>query len=88
MIEIILIKLLIIYQALIKKIFELSFFDNYLFFNDVLYKQVNDVAIGQPVAPTLANIFFSFNEKSSWMVNGLHALNQYYIVNIKKIKIF
>ena len=40
-----------------KKLLELSLLDTYFIFDKQLYKQINGLAMGQPVAPTLANIF-------------------------------
>ena len=49
-----------------KKFLELSLLDTYFIFNNNLYKQTNGLAMGQPVAPTLANIFLCHHEKK-WL---------------------
>ena len=49
-----------------KKLLELSLLDTYFVFKDQLYKQINGLAMGQPVAPTMANIFLCFYEKK-WL---------------------
>ena len=49
-----------------KKLLELSLLDTYFIFDKQLYKQINGLAMGQPVAPTLANIFLCFHEKK-WL---------------------
>ena len=50
-----------------KKLLELSLLDTYFIFDKKkLYKQINGLAMGQPVAPTLANIFLCFHEKK-WL---------------------
>ena len=36
--------------------------ESYFFFNDVLYKQNDGVAIGSPLGPTMTNFFLSFYE--------------------------
>ena len=37
--------------------------ESYFFFNEVLYKQKDGVAMGSPLGPTLANAFLSHYEK-------------------------
>ena len=49
-----------------KKLLELSLLDTYFIFDKQLYKQINGLAMGQPVAPTLANIFLGFHRKK-WL---------------------
>ena len=49
-----------------RKLLELSLLDTHFIFDDILYKQVNGLAMGQPVAPTLANIFLCFYEEK-WL---------------------
>ena len=49
-----------------KKLLELSLLDTYFIFKDQLYKQINGLSMGQPVAPTMANIFLCFYEKK-WL---------------------
>ena len=36
--------------------------ESYFIFNNVLYKQKDDVAMGSPLGPTMANVFLSFYE--------------------------
>ena len=64
-----------------KKLLELSLLDTYFIFDNMLYKQMNGLAMGQSVAPTLANIFLCFNEKSGLM-NVLNSLNLFYTKGI------
>ena len=49
-----------------KKILELSVKDNIFLFNNKLYSQVDGVAMGSPLGPTLANIFMCYYEKQ-WL---------------------
>ena len=49
-----------------KKFLELTLLDTYFFFNKNLYKQVDGLAMGSPIAPILANIFLCFHEKK-WL---------------------
>ena len=44
-----------------KKFLEIALLDTYFFFNKNLYKQVDGLAMGSPIAPILANIFFFMN---------------------------
>ena len=37
-------------------------------FNEKLYKQINGVAMGSPLRPTLANIFLGYHERR-WLDN-------------------
>ena len=52
----------------LKKYLELSLLDNYFLFDKQLYKQLDGLAMGQPIAPILANIFLCYNEKK-WLDN-------------------
>ena len=36
---------------------------SYFIFNSLLYKQIDDVAMGSPLGPSLANAFLSYHEK-------------------------
>ena len=49
-----------------KKLLEISLLDTYFIFNKKLYKQCDGLAMSQPVAPTLANIFLCIHEKK-WL---------------------
>ena len=49
-----------------KKFLEIALLDTYFFFNKNLYKQVDGLAMGSPIAPILANIFLCFHEKK-WL---------------------
>ena len=46
-----------------KTLLSLASKESYFFFNEVLYKQNNGVAMGSPLGPTLANAFLSHYEK-------------------------
>ena len=49
-----------------KKFLEITLLDTYFFFNKNLYKQVDGLAMGSPIAPVLANIFLCFHEEK-WL---------------------
>ena len=40
--------------------------ESYFIFNEILYKQIDGVAMGSPLGPTLANAFLCFYEKK-WL---------------------
>ena len=46
-----------------KMILDLAVKDNFFLFNDKLYSQIDGVAMGSPLGPTLANIFMSYYER-------------------------
>ena len=47
-----------------KELFSLATKESYFIFNELFYKQIDDVAMGSPLGPTLANAFLCFYEKS------------------------
>ena len=49
--------------------------ESYFIFNDILYKQIDGVAMGSPLGPTLANTLLCFYEKSG-QSNVMMNLNQ------------
>ena len=49
-----------------KKILDMAVKDNIFFFNNKLYSQIDGVAMGSPLGPTLANIFMSYYERQ-WL---------------------
>ena len=42
--------------------------ESYFIFNGLLYKQIDGVAMGSPLGPSLANAFLSYHEKN-WLKN-------------------
>lgn len=46
-----------------KTLLQLSVKDSYFIFNDKLYQQTDGLAMGSPLAPTLANLFLCYFEK-------------------------
>ena len=42
--------------------------ESYFIFNGLLYKQIDGVAMGSPLGPSLANAFLSYHEKN-WLNN-------------------
>ena len=46
-----------------KELLSLATKESYFIFNQFLYKQIDGVAMGSPLGPTLANAFFCFYEK-------------------------
>ena len=53
-------------KSQLRRMLELATLDNYFFFNDSIYKQVDGVAMGSPLGPTLANLFMNHMEKK-WL---------------------
>ena len=53
-------------KSQLRKLIELATLDNYFFFNGDIYKQVDGVAMGSPLGPTLANLFMNYMEKK-WL---------------------
>ena len=49
-----------------KELLSLATKESYFIFNELLYKQIDGVAIGSPLGPTLANAFLCFHEKK-WL---------------------
>ena len=49
-----------------RKLVELATLDSYFFFNGDIFQQVDGVAMGSPLGPTLANIFMNHMEKK-WL---------------------
>ena len=49
-----------------RKLLELATLDSHFFFNGNMYKQVDGVAMGSPLGPTLANVFMCHMEKK-WL---------------------
>ena len=49
-----------------RRLLELATFDNYFLFNGTIYNQVDGVAMGSPLGPTLANAFMCHME-SKWL---------------------
>ena len=46
-----------------KELLSLATKESYFIFNEILYKQIDCVAMGSPLGPTLANAFLCFHEK-------------------------
>ena len=61
-----------------RKLVELATFDSYFFFNGDIFQQVDGVAMGSPLGPTLANIFMNHMEKK-WLQNAPWILNPHCI---------
>ena len=53
-------------KSAFRDLLELATLDNHFFFNKEIYKQVDGVAMGSPLGPTLANVFMSHMEKK-WL---------------------
>ena len=53
-------------KSQLRKLLELSTLDSYFIFNDNIYKQIDGVAMGSPLGPTLANLFMNVMEKK-WL---------------------
>ena len=49
-----------------KELLSLATKESYFIFNEILYKQIDGVAMGSPLGPTLANAFLCFYEKK-WL---------------------
>ena len=50
-------------EKLLEILLELATLDNHFLFNNEIYKQIDGVAMGSPLGPTLANVFMSHMEK-------------------------
>ena len=55
----------------LKQLLCLATKESYFIFNGLLYKQIDDVAMGSPLGPFLANAFLSYYEKN-WLNNCPH----------------
>ena len=49
-----------------KELLSLATKESYFIFNEILYKQIDGVAMGSPLGPTIANAFLCFYEKK-WL---------------------
>ena len=49
-----------------KQLLTLSVKSSFFFFNGVYYKQIDAVAMGSPLGPTLANLFLVYHERK-WL---------------------
>ena len=54
----------------LKQLLCLATKESYFIFNGLLYKQIDGVAMGSPLGPSLANAFLSYHEKN-WLNNCL-----------------
>ena len=52
----------------VKQLLSLATKKSYFIFNGLLYKQIDGVAMGSPLGPSLANAFLSYHEKN-WLNN-------------------
>ena len=59
----------------------------YFIFNEFLYKQKDEVAMGSSLCLIVANAFLCFNEKK-WLENALLNLNQCFIEDMLMIFLF
>lgn len=60
-------------EGMNKNLLSLSTQESYVIFNDVLYKQKNDVAMGSLLGSTMTNVFLLFN-KVKWLERNLNQL--------------
>ena len=51
-------------KTVFKELFSLATKDSHFIFDGTLYKQIDGVAMGSPVGPTLANAFLVYHEKN------------------------
>ena len=65
-----------------KELLSLATKESYFIFNEILYKQIDGVAMGSPLGPTLANAFLCFYEKNGWN-NVLINLNRFIIEDMQ-----
>ena len=49
-----------------KELLSLATKDSHFIFDGTLYKQIDGVAMGSPLSPTLANVFIVYHEKN-WL---------------------
>ena len=68
-----------------KELLSLAIKESYFIFNEFLYKQIDAVAMGSPLRPTLVNAFLSFYEKK-WSEQSPEELKPtYYSIYIDNI---
>ena len=60
-----------------KELLSLATKESYFIFNELLYKQIDGVAMGSPLGPTLANAFLCFYEKK-WLEHCPEEFNPVY----------
>ena len=65
-----------------KELLTLANKESYFIFYNILYKQIDSVAMGSPLGPTLANALLCFYEKSG-QNNVLINLNQFIIEDMQ-----
>ena len=53
-------------RSQLRRLLELATLDSYFFFNGNIYKQIDGVAMGSPLGPTLANLFMNYMERK-WL---------------------
>ena len=53
-------------RSQLRRLLELATLDSYFFFNGDIYKQIDGVAMGSPLGPTLANRFMNYMERK-WL---------------------
>ena len=55
-------------QSEFRQLLEMATYEPWFIFNDTYFKQIDGVAMGSPLGPSLANIFMSYHE-SIWLMN-------------------
>ena len=62
----------------LKQLLCLATKESYFIFNSLLYKQVDSVAMGSSLGPSLANVFLSYHEKN-WLNNCLQGFKPVFL---------
>ena len=65
-------------EKTLKKMLELSVFDNTFLFNDKVYKQIDGVAMGSSLCPLLANIYMAHLEEHHFLQTALNINPSFY----------
>ena len=61
----------------LKQLLSLATKESYFIFNGLLYKQIDGVAMGSHLGPSLTNAFLSYHEKN-WLNNCRKDLSQFF----------
>ena len=76
-------------RKLFSDLLQLAVLNSFFVFNQKLYRQIEGLGMGLPLAPTLANIFMSHHEQEvHGCSNAMNILNPYFTVDTLTIPLF